>query len=60
MSVIVVLALRSLVYSLTSDILMKQLNQLLEKYQVAVDYYEMELSTLFLPTDYLILKRSIL
>lgn len=36
---------------------MKELNRLLDSYQTAVNYYAMELSALFSPTDYIMLKR---
>lgn len=54
----VVLAQRSVVYSLVSDVLIKQLNELIQSYELAVSYYQMELSSLFLPGDYLMMRRS--
>lgn len=54
----VVLAQRSIVYSLVSDVLIKQLNELIQSYELAVNYYQMELSSLFLPSDYLMMRRS--
>lgn len=53
----IALAQRALVYVGTSDVIMKELNGLLDRYQTAVDYYAMELSSLFLPSDYMLLKR---
>ena len=51
------LAQRALVYSLIGDVLMKELNQILKEYEIAVNYYQLELSALFLPSDYLNMKK---
>ena len=51
------LAQRALVYSLIGDVLMKELNRILKEYELAVTYYQLELSALFLPSDYLNMKK---
>ena len=53
----IVLAQRSVVYLLLGQVLIHELTSLLDQYEEATSYYEMELTELYLPANYNRLKQ---